>query len=156
MKFLYSMLAKVLGRNSKNTPKDVIVEQMKEPRPLPMGIEEFHEWSDRLIAGAQLSYDPCKKREFVRSQKFVLASMIMHLKPTESHVCDAHFIHSLRKQAASEIAMQMITDIKQERLKEEEDRLKKELEDLALDRKADKVLEELGYEVDTCGTKKNS
>lgn len=62
-----------------------------------MGRQEFEQWSDRIIGGAMVTAD-------APSQKFVLANMILALGPTESHKPDAHFIHSLRKFAANQVA----------------------------------------------------
>lgn len=105
MKRLFHVkLPKLLGRNLHSTPKEVIIDQMKEPRPLPMGRMEFEEWSERIIGGAMIpgSGDP---EIFHDSQKFVLSDMITHLGPTESHKPDAHFIHSLRKFAVNQVAV---------------------------------------------------
>jgi hypothetical protein len=73
-----------------------------------MGRKEFEEWSDRIIGGALVSADP-------PSQKFVLANMILALGPTESHKPDAHFIHSLRKFAANQVADVIRTEIRDSR-----------------------------------------
>lgn len=116
MQLLHQLLAKLLRRNLNITPKSVIVAQMSEPRPLPMGITEFNIWSDRLIAGAMVTAT-------VESQKATLASMILHLGPTEDHKPDAYFIHSLRKLAANQVANEVFTQIRQqvkERLAKEE------------------------------------
>lgn len=118
MKLFYRLLAKLLGRNTFATPSDVIIDQMNEPRPLPMGRCEFDEWSDRLISGALLpgdhigvggTFEEAQQRHakgqiFIESQKFALANMLMHLGPTESHKPDAFFIHSLRKFAVNQVA----------------------------------------------------
>jgi hypothetical protein len=84
--------------NDHSTPKEEILTQMAEPRPLPMGREQFEEWSDRIISGAIVTAD-------IPSQKFVLANELISLGPTESHKCDAHFIHRLRKLAINETAI---------------------------------------------------
>jgi hypothetical protein len=68
-------LPKLLGRNLKSTSATVITAQMLEPRPLPMGRQEFEDWSDRIISGTL-----CKAT--IESQKFALAEMLMHLGPT--------------------------------------------------------------------------
>ena len=70
---------------------------MSEKRPLPIGLNEFHEWADRIIAGAML---PATEE----SQKYTLSNMILHMKPTEAFVEDTYFIHSLRKAAANQVA----------------------------------------------------
>ncbi len=108
MKWLHSMLAKLRGKNSESTPVSVINDQMNEPRPLPMGVTAFHEWSDRIIAGAMVPADK-------PSMKFALAEMIMHLKPTEDHCSDGYFIKCLRKGAVNQIAYAMMEGIRNER-----------------------------------------
>lgn len=95
--WFHKTLAVLRGRNAQSTPAAVILEQLNEPRPLPMGRKEFDEWADRLISGALVTAD-------APSQKFALANMLLHLGPTESHKPDAHFIHSLRKFAVNQVA----------------------------------------------------
>ncbi len=95
--------------NSADTPSHVILQQMLEPRPLPMGRKEFDAWSDRIISGAVIpGATPA-------SLKFALAEMIMHLKPTDSHCADAHFIHCLRKGAANQVAWAVMEEMRTER-----------------------------------------
>ncbi len=86
---------------------------MREPVPLPMGMSEFHAWGDRIISGALV---PGAKYE---DQKFALASMLMHLGPTESHKPDAYFIHALRKGAVNQVAHTYILERKQAQKAEE-------------------------------------
>lgn len=97
MLWIHKAVAKARGANLASTPKAVIVDQLTELRPLPMGRKEFDAWADRIIGGAMVGAD-------VNSQRYVLANMLLHLGPTESHKPDAHFIHSLRKFAVNEIA----------------------------------------------------
>lgn len=105
--------ARLTGKNHEKTPVGVIVDQMNEPRPLPLGRTEFQEWAHRIITGAMLPVigdeDPIA---FIESQKFALASEIMHLGPTESHKPDAFFIHRLRKVANNQVAGEMMREIK--------------------------------------------
>jgi len=72
---------------------------MNEKRPLPLGVQEWEDWADRIISGACLPENVTQD-----TQKGALASMIMHLGPHESHKEDAYFIHGLRKSAASQVA----------------------------------------------------
>jgi hypothetical protein len=74
-----------------------LVDEMTEKRPLPIGMDEFDQWADRIISGTLLPADP-------DSQKFALATMLMHLAPTVDHECDGYFIKSLRKAAINQIA----------------------------------------------------
>ncbi len=108
MKLMHSLWAKIRGKNTAYTPPEVISAQMREARPLPMGVKEFHEWSDRIIAGALVPAKP-------DSLKFALAEMIMHLKPTDSHCADAYFIHCLRKGAANQVAFAMMETLRGKR-----------------------------------------
>lgn len=87
-----------LAVNTASTPTKTILQQMNEPRPLPMGQKEFVEWSNRILSGAMV---PSDDRESLTA---VLASMLMNLGQTESHKPDAYFIHSLRKAAVNEVA----------------------------------------------------
>lgn len=95
----------VIVNSADITPLEIIA-QMNESRPLPMGSQEFDAWAQRILSGSLL---PCTDRE---SMIFALASMIMHLGPTESHKPDAFFIHSLRKSACNQIAHAKATEIK--------------------------------------------
>lgn len=110
----HKLISKLLGRNLKSTPKDVIIDQMNESRPLPMGKADFEEWSDRIISGALIPGGEADKDWFIKNQKFVLAESVTHLSPTESHKPDAHFIHRLRKIAVNQVCMEYITEIKRE------------------------------------------
>lgn len=110
--------------NKKSTSKTIILDQMKESRPLPMGRTEFEEWSDRIISGALLPQPPDEHKEaWIEGQKFALADMMMHLGPTESHKPDAYFIHQLRcavnKQVAWEIRKELHENRKAREPKEE-------------------------------------
>lgn len=81
------------------TVKEILA-QMNEPRPLPIGMTEFEVWADRIISGACLPETVGKDGLY-----FTLASIILTLKPFESHQPDAYFIHSLRKAAANQVAV---------------------------------------------------
>lgn len=85
---------------------EALVEFMKEPMPLPMGMTEFEDWSDRIIQGAMVP------GATIESQKFTLAAMLLHLGSTESFKPDGHFIHGLRKAAVSQIAQAKMEEIK--------------------------------------------
>lgn len=84
-----------------------ITQAMLEKRPLPIGLAQFNEWSDRIIQGAMVEASK-------RSQKWTLAEMVMHLNPTEAFKEDAHFILKLRKAAVNETCAQVMRDIKAE------------------------------------------
>ena len=97
--------------NTKRTPKKKIVKQMNEKRPLPIGRQEFDEWTDRIISGALLPGGKDDPEAFIDEQKRVLCGMIMHCGPTESHKEDAFFIHSLRKNASNFTAQEIFTEL---------------------------------------------
>lgn len=91
--------------NADDLPVDTINEQMREPRPLPMGRAAFDDWAERIISGALIPNNSGEPHELlIESQRFALANMLMHLGPTESHKPDAYFIHSLRKFAINQVA----------------------------------------------------
>ncbi len=91
--------------NDDSTTTETIIDQMNEPRPLPMGRQEFEVWAARIISGALVGAD-------VESQKFVLCNQILGLGPTEDHKPDAYFIHSLRKFASNQVADAIRTEIR--------------------------------------------
>lgn len=97
-------VAAIRRKNLASTPAAVIVDQLNEPRPLPMGRAEFEAWSSRIIGGSLVTADHS-------SQRYVLANMLLHLGPTESHKPDAHFVHSLRKFAVNQVADEIRREI---------------------------------------------
>ena len=97
MNWFYRLMAWIFGRNLVSTPVEVIRDQLRELRPLPLGMTEFDEWSDRIISGALVTADH-------ESQKFALASMIKMMGPTEDHKEDIFFMKSLRRSAMEQIA----------------------------------------------------
>lgn len=101
-------------KNDELTPVGDIVEQMLKPRPLPMGRTEFDDWAARIISGALVPHEEAREEDFIKSQRFVLASMVLHLGPTESHKPDAFFIHSLRKVAINQVCHAIAQEIKNE------------------------------------------
>lgn len=115
----FKFLAFLMGRNIESTPKEVILDQMQESRPLPLGRKEFEIWSDRIISGALIPSEPGMERELLRSLKFTLAGEIFRLAPTESHKPDMHFIHVLRKACVNQVAQTIITELNAERKAEE-------------------------------------
>lgn len=103
--------------NTDETSIQTILDQMLEKRPLPTGMDEFEEWSDRIISGTLLQAD-------ADSQKFALAEMLLHLNPTNDHECDGYFIKALRKSAVNQIAdakRRELRDKAKARLKAEEE-----------------------------------
>lgn len=89
--------------------KKKAIKELKEQRPLPLGRKEFDQWSDRII---QLADIPGATAE---SQKFALAEMVLHVKPTESFASYADFVHRLRKGAANQLAHSIFVELKKER-----------------------------------------
>lgn len=79
---------------------------LQEKQELPLGMQAFEDWSDRIISGSLLPADNI-------SQKFALASMLMHLGPTVDHEADLYFIKSLRKAAINQVAHAKLTEIKE-------------------------------------------
>lgn len=114
LNWVQTLLSNWRGKNSVSTPKDVILRQMSEPRPLPMGRKEFEVWSDRIIGGAMIPGATPK------SLKFALAEMVMHAKPTDSHIPDGYFIQCLRKAASNQVCWAVMTEMKAEQKAETE------------------------------------
>lgn len=115
-------------KNSKSTSKRTILAQMQESRPLPMGKNHYEEWSERIISGSLIPHEKEHEEAFQESQKFALASMLLHIGPTESHKPDAHFIHGLRVAAIKQTAHTMMMEIKEMRDKKEAAKILEELD----------------------------
>lgn len=98
MKHLYRLYSWLTGKNSVNTPPELIKEQLSEKRALPTGVKEFHEWSDRIISGAMLTATE-------ETQKYTLANILLNnCGPTIAFETDLYFIHVLRKHAVNQVA----------------------------------------------------
>ncbi len=109
MKIYYAFwnwISNLRGKNSRFTPKEVIKEQLNELRPLPLGVKEFHVWSDRIISGA------CIPGATAESIKFALADQLLHLGPTVDFESDLYFIKCLRKFAINQVADSMRREIR--------------------------------------------
>lgn len=92
-------------KNLFKSKKQKLIDNLQEKQPLPLGVTDFHKWSDRIINAAMIGAD----RE---SQKFALADMILHLSATDDHKEDAYFIKVLRKTAVNQVADFMRKDIR--------------------------------------------
>lgn len=76
-----------------------------QDRPLPVGMTEFEEFSNRILtlAGKYADED---------SMKFALASIIIHADASKGSLPDSYFLERLRKSAANQVASQVFQDIK--------------------------------------------
>ncbi len=106
MTWFYKFMSWFRGKNLENTPISLILDQMHEPRSLPMGKQEFEDWSDRIISGALIPAD-------IDSQKFALAHLITAMGPTEDHKEDIFFIKSLRRSAIQQCAQSIQQHLKE-------------------------------------------
>jgi hypothetical protein len=86
--------------------KQQLIDMCELKRPLPVGVTEFHAWSDRIIAAAGLTATP-------ESQKFALANIIINLGQTIAFESDEHFINCLRKSAANQVADHIRTEVRE-------------------------------------------
>lgn len=82
--------------------------ELLKPKALPMGRQEFHEWSIRIIEIAKIP------GATIRSQQFALANMLMHLSPTTAHECDGYFVNALKKFAINQVADTLRVEIRDE------------------------------------------
>lgn len=75
------------------------------PSKLPVGMSEFEEFSNSILAlsGKYADED---------SLKFAIASMIIHLPAGKGSAPKNFFVRSLRKSAANQVASQVFQDIK--------------------------------------------
>ena len=109
MKLYYKFwhwISQLTGKNSRFTPTEVIKDQLNEKRALPLGVVEFHVWSDRIISGA------CIPGATPESIKFALADQLLHLGPTVDFESDLYFIKCLRKFAINQVADSMRREIR--------------------------------------------
>lgn len=77
------------------------------PSSLPSGMTEFNAWSDSLASTYTLP------TQDVDSVRFSLASIIMHLGPSSSHVSKYYFYKMLKAAAAKQVAGAAFYEIKQ-------------------------------------------
>jgi len=103
---IWHWISRLMGKNSKYTPTEVIKDQLNEKRELPLGVSEFHVWSDRIISGA------CIPGATPESIKFALADQLLHLGPTVDFEADLYFIKCLRKFAINQVADNMRREIR--------------------------------------------
>lgn len=79
------------------------------PTKLPQGMTEFHLWADSVIELAGLPNND--------STKFSVATMILHLPPTDAYKAKEYFVRSLIKAAANQIAHGTMTELKEKQVK---------------------------------------
>lgn len=82
-------------------------------RPLPVGMTEFNEFAERILA-------QCGKYADEDSMKFALATSIIHADAAKGSLPDKYFIDRLRKAAANQVASQVFQDIKAKQIAAQE------------------------------------
>lgn len=80
------------------------------PTTLPIGVAEFETWADDIYSLLGKGFENVPKRDI----RYVLATMIMHLKSESDAKAKVYFIRGLRKSAANQVAGQIFTNIKEE------------------------------------------
>lgn len=71
---------------------------------LPVGVTEFHQWADSIIAESHLP-DP-------DTLKLAICQMVVRLEHTASEIPKIFFVNALRKAAANQIAFAVSEEIK--------------------------------------------
>lgn len=79
------------------------------PTPLPVGMTEFETWSDSIIELLPKGLEAIPRED----KQFVLASSIQHLGQNKNKVPKHYFISLMHKAAASQVAGQVFTNIKE-------------------------------------------
>lgn len=87
------------------------------PQQLPIGMTAFEKWSDEILT----NYDFPKND----SMKFTLATMIMHMDQTWSHVPYRTFERRIKKAMANQVAGAVFQEVKL-RQQEEAEKAKQE------------------------------
>lgn len=77
------------------------------PTAVPTGTEEFHAWADSIIDTYPLPTAD------VDSIKYALATMVMHLGPTQAYKSKLYFALALRAGAAKQIAGGVFSEIRE-------------------------------------------
>lgn len=91
------------------------------PSPLPQGRSEFESWSQSIIDIYKPSADDL-------SIKFALATMLLHLEPSQSDVPKRYFAKRLRKAAAAQVGATLLHEIKENQRIDLEKRQKEAIE----------------------------
>ena len=68
------------------------------PSAVPQGLAEFDAWMSDIVS----TYNPPGNN---RSIKFVLSSLLMRLDPSEAYKSKLYFANSLKRAAASQVAV---------------------------------------------------
>lgn len=75
------------------------------PTKLPQGLTEFEVWASSIIKTYEMPDNP--------SIRFALATQILHLPATASHMAKSYFGKALMKGAASQVAGAVMQDLKE-------------------------------------------
>lgn len=81
------------------------------PERLPVGVTEFNNFVDSII---DLYSPPCDRR----SARFIVATLIMRLGPTEAFKSKIYFVLSMTRGAASQVSVHIMEQIKMEQAEE--------------------------------------
>ena len=87
--------------------------------PLPTGIDEFETWSDSIIELLPKGLEAIPRRD----KQFVLASSIQHLGQNKNRVPKQYFVSLMHKAAASQVAGQVFSNIKDAQKQEQAEAL---------------------------------
>lgn len=79
------------------------------PTQLPVGLTEFNKWADDII---ELSGEFADRD----SMKYAIASNLIHLPHTASRMPKNHFVKTMRKAAANQVASAVFQEIKTKQL----------------------------------------
>lgn len=123
--WFFNFIARILGFYPSFTPKSVLLLALEEPKQLPMGMTEFHQFAKRIGSGANV---PGLTEDSIKT---CLVGAIMSLKPTEAFVSDGYFINVVRRQAAQEVAFAAFQQIKENQKKKQAEATAPKLEAVA-------------------------
>jgi hypothetical protein len=102
------MYSSYRGLNMKQINLSIARLLARIPSALPLGMAEFDKWVDEIIALLPKGLENVPKDDI----KFVIASAVQRLGQAERWVSKHYFVCLLHKAAASQLAGQIFTDIK--------------------------------------------
>lgn len=95
--------------NDETTTVEEIKTQLQELRPLPLGMNEFNDFFERIWSGALITGEPGRENILRISVRSLLADEVISLPGGKTHETDLYFINRARKLCANQVCL-MVKD----------------------------------------------